>query len=769
MSDASVRVLHVDDDPEFGSLTATFLEREDDRLSVETATSTAKGLDLIRELSPDCVVSDYDMPGQNGIEFLERVRNEWPELPFILFTGKGSEEVAGQAVSAGVTDYLQKKSGSEQYTLLANRIINAVERRQASKALAQTRTRHQSLRTELIELSIELLQSEHTDIDSRVERAVERIGTHVAAHRSYVFQIDQTEETTSNTHEWCAEGVTPQIDSLQNIPLDTLPWWMEQLENFETITIPDVSELPAEASAEREILQEQNIRSVIVAPMVIDEELVGFIGFDWIEPQDVWNEEFVDILHITGRLVTSAFRQESRRNELERKEAYLEQSGDIISVTDDSGDVVYQSPSTEGVTGFSPADVVGQSGFEHIHPDDKEAAKKQFFSFLSQPGATLRTELRVETQSDSWRWIEIRGVNKLDDPIIDGLLFSSRDITERKSHEQDLREYETIVEALGDPVYVVDKEGQFRHVNDAFVELVGYDRETILGNTPSLIKAERAVETAEQQLGNLLSEEGPDTATFEVTIQPRTEEPLVCEDHMGVLPFEGDSFDASVGTLRDVTERKERARELEYQKNRLAELTSVVSNDLRNSLRIAEDRLELAQADCDSSQLNDVADAVDRTDALVEDLLTLARSGAVVRTAESVSLPALAEGCWEVGPEGSATLTVETDLTVLADRSRLRQLLEHLFTNATEHGPRNVTVRVGSLTDGFYVADDGAGVPERERADIFESGYSTAEGKTGFGLRIVKQIVDAHCWDIRVTDSEDGGARFEITGVETPE
>ena len=125
-----VRVLHVDDEPDFVDMTATFLERKKDQIVVETATRATEGLELLKQDSHDCVVSDYEMPETDGIEFLESVRESRPTLPFILFTGKGSEEIASEAISAGVTDYLQKGSGTEQYTVLANRIENAVSARQ---------------------------------------------------------------------------------------------------------------------------------------------------------------------------------------------------------------------------------------------------------------------------------------------------------------------------------------------------------------------------------------------------------------------------------------------------------------------------------------------------------------------------------------------------------------------------------------------------------------------------------------------------------------
>lgn len=128
---AVIRVLHVDDESDFGALTAELLESADERLDVETASSAGEGLDCLEEEAYDCIVSDYDMPGQTGIDFLEDVRVEYPDLPFILFTGKGSEEIASEAISAGVSDYLQKEAGMDQYTLLANRISNLVRQSRA--------------------------------------------------------------------------------------------------------------------------------------------------------------------------------------------------------------------------------------------------------------------------------------------------------------------------------------------------------------------------------------------------------------------------------------------------------------------------------------------------------------------------------------------------------------------------------------------------------------------------------------------------------------
>ena len=132
--ESTFRVLHVEDEPDIADLTRRYIERQGgkDRFEVESVTDASAGIERLSEDEFDCVVTDYEMPDMDGIEFLERVRDEYPDLPFILFTGKGSEEVASDAISAGVTDYLQK-GGSEKYEILAKRIRNYVERRRAKR------------------------------------------------------------------------------------------------------------------------------------------------------------------------------------------------------------------------------------------------------------------------------------------------------------------------------------------------------------------------------------------------------------------------------------------------------------------------------------------------------------------------------------------------------------------------------------------------------------------------------------------------------------
>ena len=214
-------------------------------------------------------------------------------------------------------------------------------------------------------------------------------------------------------------------------------------------------------------------------------------------------------------------------------------------------------------------------------------------------------------------------------------------------------------------------------------------------------------------------------------------------------------------------------------RERLERFVAVVSHDLRSPLNVAQGRLELARGDCESDHLDPAANAVDRSLALIDDLLTLASEGEAVTDPEPIDLRELVEACGETIEPNDATLVVETERRIRGDPSRVRQLFENLLGNAVRHGGDGVTVRVGTMQPmytstradderpmGVYVADDGPGIPPDERERAFETGFTTAGDGTGFGLDIAREIARAHGWDIRAVESRDGGARFEVTGVD---
>ena len=236
-------------------------------------------------------------------------------------------------------------------------------------------------------------------------------------------------------------------------------------------------------------------------------------------------------------------------------------------------------------------------------------------------------------------------------------------------------------------------------------------------------------------------------------------------------------------------ERERRETRLEQQNDRLEAFASMVSHDLRNPLTIAQGNLDLAEESGDPEQFQTVRESLDRMERLIDDMLWLAREGRDVAATEPVGLVDVAREAWGFVSTTAGDLTVECDdaVTVQADRPRLLQCFENLFRNAIDHSETgDVAVRVGLLTDesvgragdaadstsrndgiveghvGFYVEDDGPGIPPDDRDSVFQTGFTTDEEGTGFGLAIVQRIADAHGWAVTVGESASGGARFEF-------
>lgn len=236
-----------------------------------------------------------------------------------------------------------------------------------------------------------------------------------------------------------------------------------------------------------------------------------------------------------------------------------------------------------------------------------------------------------------------------------------------------------------------------------------------------------------------------------------------------------------VAKQRAMSERLEaqidRERQLRRENERLDKFASVISHDIRNPLQVAQGRLDLVLRESDDENLEQAADSLARIEALIEETLELARKGQTVTDPEPVDIESVAADSREMVATESLAVDVVEEFTVLGDLERLQQLLENLLANAVEHGvtdhartdggDASVTVRIGRLDDGFYVEDDGTGIPESERDTVVEPGYTTTDDGTGFGLAIVDEIADAHGWELTISDGADGGARFAFHGAET--
>jgi len=455
----------------------------------------------------------------------------------------------------------------------------------------------------------------------------------------------------------------------------------------------------------------------------------------------------------------------------------VEEVSDLATVVDADGTITYVSPAVTRVLGYEPDELVGHEGYEFVHPEDRERNAEAMETVLSNPSDPETVEVRFRHADGSWRWIEATMRNRLDDDTIDGLLLSSRDITERKEYEAEARglaeEYEALLDNVEDAIFLLNVrsgEGgvrfEFERLSPSYERQTGITTADVQGQTPRDVFGEEQGAELAANYHRCVNAEEPISYQEELRVG---EDARFWQTKLAPVVSDGE-ITRLVGITRNVTDRVERERRLRQQNDRLNEFASVISHDLRNPLNVAQARATLLAEQTESDHIDQLLEALDRMEAIVEDTLTLARQGDTISETRSISLTDLVGKCWGTVDTEDATIEIVDEMTFQSDPDRLRHVFENLFRNAVEHGGSDVTVRVGRLDErGLYVEDDGPGIPVEKRDEVFEPGHTSARGGTGFGLTIVNRIVEAHGWELSVTEGTDGGARFEFEIVERGE
>ncbi|WP_276260098.1 ATP-binding protein [Haloglomus litoreum] len=488
----------------------------------------------------------------------------------------------------------------------------------------------------------------------------------------------------------------------------------------------------------------------------------------------------------------------------------------------DRSRTLYVNPGYEGLFGRPATELESDPTalLQAVHPDDREELRTQLDALAE--GTPIEIELRVDPEGGYTRWAWLSGRPLYRDGRLDALACIARDITTRRTHRERLVSLHDATRRL----FRAETEAEAARIaTEAAEEVLGLRANTIWlydGERDELVPT-AATDAADADERSLPTFKSGDSLAWEVF---ESGEPQVYDDvrtapggkqaptrsevilplgEFGVFMagsttterFEG--WQVSLGKVLaanvevalariDRTRALEESRRALQQRNeRLDEFTSVVSHDLRNPLAVARGHLEFVREESDSESVGKIDAALQRMETLIDDLLTLAREGEAIDELQRVDLAAHAEQCWNGVETDGGRLRIDGGGTVMADSNRLAQLFENLFRNSVEHGSTDervtaedrdagdqqvadggsVTVTVGMLPDGdgFYVEDDGPGIPADQREAVFEAGYSTASEGTGFGLSIVQTIAEAHGWTITATEGSDGGARFEIRGV----
>ncbi|WP_380681241.1 PAS domain-containing protein [Salinigranum sp. GCM10025319] len=691
MADRPIRLLHVDDDADFAEMVSLFLERENEAFDVETVHDVSAGIDLLGTGPFDCVVSDYEMPGETGLDLLRAVRESYPDLPFVLFTGRGSEEIAAEAISAGVSDYLQKGGGTEQYTVLANRIENLVESYRTQRDLQR--------RIDAIETAREGIGL--LDADGRV----------VYANRAFetTFGYDEGELDGVRISELFVEDV---LDGDDCTTLDDDGWAGEAL-----MAHHDGAELLVD----------------VAVSLTAGDEFVFTV-------QDITTEE-------------------QREHDLFVKNRAIDAAPFGIILTDPSlpdNGIVYANEEFERLTGYTEAEILGENCrfLQGPETDPEPVAAMREAIAAAEP---VTVELRNYRKDGTPFWNRVTIAPIRDDGEVANYVGFQRDVDEEIESR---RERDAVLDRVSDAFFALDRDWRFTYLNDQAERLLDRSTEDLVGKSVWEEFPEAVDTTFEEKYTEAM--ESQETVSFDEYYPPLD------------TWFEVRAYPSETGLsvyFRDVTERKANERRLADRTRQFETFGDVLSHDLTAPLTTLDGRLELARETGDLDHLDAAQESLDRIETLVDDLANVMREGSVATDVRPVDLGPVARELWESIDAPDATLDVADVGTIIADEQAVQRLLQNLFRNCVEHAGPRVTIRVGALDDwsGFYVDDDGPGIPPDERDRVFEPGYSTKPDGTGFGTVSVQQIALAHGWDLSITESESGGARFEIRGVERPD
>ncbi|NHX37743.1 MULTISPECIES: PAS domain S-box protein [Halolamina] len=442
----------------------------------------------------------------------------------------------------------------------------------------------------------------------------------------------------------------------------------------------------------------------------------------------------------------------------------IETAHDGISLLDEGGQFIYVNEAYADITGYDREELIGthwdvlypagelDRAYNEMIPAAREGEWRGRTVYVRKDGDTVDVDHRITFTTD------------------DTLICTITDVSEDEAVREELSLKERAMDEAPIGITITDPEqadNPIVYANDGFVELTGYAREEITGENCRFLQGE---ETRAEPV-TAMREAVADAEPVTVELRNYRADGDLFWNRVSIAPIRGADGDPDyfVGFQEDVTERHAIQERHEEWIQLMRGFGDVLSHDLQTPLSVIRGRVELAQETGDVGHLEDIDEPIDRMAALIEDVAAVMETGELVSDEAPVDVAAVAEEVWQTLEVGDASLALDDGTpTVAADEDALRRLLENLLGNSLEHGGDAVTIRVGGLDGeaGFYVADDGPGIPEAERDDVFTPGFTTKEGGSGLGMASVAQIVAAHGWEIRVRDGIDGGARFEIVDVE---
>ena len=626
------------------------------------------------------------------------------------------------------------------------------------------------------------------DVDAAINDALRQICEFNGVDRSYVFMFSENGTIMSNTHEWCAPSVTPEIDNLQNLPSNIFPWWMQHLRQLKAVAIPNVAELPPEASSEREILEQQDIQSLLVLPIHSQGKLMGFVGFDVVNRLKEWETLEISLLQFIAEIMANALirRRDFRAIRESRERLDMALNGANLGLWDwdvTSGETLFDE-TWLSMLGYQIGDLdLNFSTWETlIHPDDRARVAEKLQDHLEQGSKTYQVDHRLRTKEGDWKWIATHGqvVERDSDGKALRMLGIHIDIDKRVRQEEALRHSEqrlsTILNAIPEGMLISDpRSRKVQQVNPAGVALLGGDEATIVGrDTCEFFPDLQDIDAARISEYDL---EPQDT----VLVRPDGHEIPVLRARVPIELLDGTYF-----LISFINNAAQKQAEQALQNN-IAMKTNFVSNvshELRTPMAsilgfagtILRDKGMDDETKMDFIRI--IHEEGQRLTRLIENVLDISRMEA--GTTHYQLAPMMMETVLEEALQtqrvmaGKKDINLEVDVMedlplVKASPDAIRQLAVNLISNAIKFTDPGGTVAVSTFAEGdeivLKVRDTGIGIPAEHLPHIFDKFYRVAhagredEG-TGIGLAIVKDIADQHGARVSVESEFGAGTTF---------
>jgi PAS domain S-box-containing protein len=339
---------------------------------------------------------------------------------------------------------------------------------------------------------------------------------------------------------------------------------------------------------------------------------------------------------------------------------------------------------------------------------------------------------------------------------------------EAESLAEDPAFLRALVDNVSEGLLTIDTDSRILFASPAIEDILGYRPDELVGSSKMTIIPERLQPVHEAALAQYIEtgERHIDWTGVELPALHRDGHEVPVSVSLREHRYDGQRL--FTGIFRDITEQKRREAELRAQRRDIEEFAHVLSHDLRNPLAVARGFLELIEEDHDIEEVDRVEAALDRVEEIIEDTAASALHGELEGPLEVLTLRDVVQRAWNAVPTAAADLVLpDPAWHVRAHEGRLGQLLENLIRNAVDHGGPAVTVEVGIIDDGtgFYLEDDGPGLPGSVETRLETPSGLSRERESGYGLQIVQSVADEHDWELEVGEATTGGARFEFVGA----